>query len=61
MTQMSIEGTEYDLEKQIKLTLLLEIDYDLEKMDNTSNLHVCNTILIYLSDSLFIYVCVLSG
>ena len=28
---MSLEGTEYDLEKQIKLILLLEIDYDLEK------------------------------
>ena len=40
--------------------LLLEIDCDLDKMDNTSHLYVC-TILIYLSDSLFIYLCVLSG
>ena len=41
--------------------LLLEIDYDLEKMHNTSHLHVSNTILIHLSDSSFIYVSVLSG
>ena len=61
MTQMSLEGTEYDLEKQIKLILLLEIDYDLEKKDNTSHLHVSITILIHLSDSSFIYVSVLSG
>ena len=61
MMQMSLEGTEYDLEKQIKLILLLEIDYDLEKMDNTSHLHLYNTILIHLSDSSFINVSVLSG
>ena len=31
------------------------------KMDNTCHLHISNTILIYLNDSLFIYVGVLSG
>ena len=41
--------------------LLLEIDYDQEKMHNTSHLHVSNTILIHLSDSSFIYVSVLNG
>ena len=42
MIQMSLEGTEYDLEKRkIKLMLLLEIDCDLDKMDNTSHLYVC--------------------
>ena len=61
MTQMSLEGTEYVLEKQIKLIALLEIDYDLEKMDNTSHVHVSNTILIHLSDISFICVSVLSG
>ena len=61
MTQLSLEGREYDLEKQIKLILLLEIDHGLEKMDNTSHLHVSNTILIHLSDSSFVYVSVLSG
>ena len=41
--------------------LLLEIDYDLEKMDNTSHLHISNTILMHLSDSSFTYVSVSSG
>ena len=58
---MSLEGTQYDLEKQIKLILQLERDYDLEKIDNTSHLHVYNTILIHFSDSSFIYVSVLSA
>ena len=41
--------------------LLLEIGYDLEKMHNTSHLHVSNTVLIHSSDSSFTYVSLLTG
>ena len=55
MTQMSLESTEW-LRKTDKVILLLEVDYDLEEMDNTSHLHVSNTILTHLSNSSFICV-----
>ena len=42
MTQMSLKKTKCDLENRyIKLKLLLEIDCDLDKMDDTSHLYVC--------------------
>ena len=63
MAQMSLEGTEYDLEKQINKVNPAARNrlWSRKKMDKTSHLHVSNTILIHLSDSSFICVSVLSG